>query len=164
MARRPKPDPDLIEYLDDHLKYERNMLRFTFDMLFKSGEKRWCAFFESFGVHARNLYIFLRNSADYRSYVRADDYVPGHCTKSNFSRVDEKMNSSFFHLSTSRLKNKPVTLKDAIEIGEWIDREWATWAVQLRDPFKLLVDISPSCTRPISDASSPSGTNQPRSF
>ena len=156
---KPKSDEVLGAYLKEHLKYERDMLRFTYGMLFKTDNDRWCAMFESFGIHARNLYDFLRHEGNKANTVRADDYVPGR-SKPAPSNVDGKMNGSFFHLSTSRLGDKPVNITDAVAIGGWIDREWATWAGQLRDPFKPLVDASNACPPPLLTATSaPSATN-----
>jgi|GEM_PF-1293164 len=159
MARQ-KPDEDLVAYLKEHLKYERDMLRFTYAMLFEMDGCRWCAMFESFGVHARNLYDFLRHEGGATNTVRADDYVPGR-KKPAASNVGGKLNGSVFHLSTSRLANKPVSLTDATAIGGWIDKEWEAWAGQLREPFKALIDTSPACPAPPSGvaAGSPSATN-----
>jgi hypothetical protein len=155
---KQKSSEDLVTYLSEHLKYERDMLRFTYDMLFKTDGYRWCAMFESFGVHARNLYDFLRHEGKSNT-VRADNYVPGR-SKPAASNVDGKMNGSFFHLSTSRLENKPVSLADAIAIGGWIDREWAVWASQLGEPFKAFVDTSPACPEPqLAVHGGPSATN-----
>jgi hypothetical protein len=154
-----KSDKVLGAYLKEHLKYERDMLRFTYGMLFQTDQFRWCAMFESFGIHARNLYDFLRHEGDKANTVRADDYVPGR-SKPAHSNVDGKMNSSFFHLSTSRLGDKPINITDAVAIGVWIDREWTTWAGQLRDTFKPLVDTSEACPPPLLTATSaPSATN-----
>jgi hypothetical protein len=156
---KPKSDEALGAYLKEHLKYERDMLRYTYGMLFEPGAFRWCAMFESFGIHARNLYDFLRHEGSKTNTVRADDYVPGR-SKPAASNVDGKMNSSFFHLSTSRLGNNPVDIIDAATIGSWIDREWATWAGQLGDRFKPLVDASEACPqRLLTAASAPSATN-----
>ncbi|MFC3100668.1 hypothetical protein [Altererythrobacter lauratis] len=159
MAKQ-KPEGDLVAYLKEHLKYERDMLRFTYGMLFQTEDLGWCAMFESFGIHARNLYDFLRHEGSATNTVRADDYVPGR-KKPSASNGDGKLNGSFFHLSTSRLANKPVSLTDAIAIGGWIDKEWAAWTEQLREPFKALVDAYPACPAPTSGivARSPSATN-----
>lgn len=154
---RPKSEEDLQAYLKDHLKYERDMLGFTFGMLSQSAGLRWCAMFESFGVHARNLYDFLRHEGRGNT-IRADDYVPGR-QKPAASNVSQKMNSSFFHLSTSRLKDQPVNLADAADIGDWIDKEWMIWAGTLKAPFKPLVDASPVCASTTAPLSTVSTTN-----
>ena len=153
-----KSSEELVAYLREHLKYERDMLRFTYGMLFQTEGYRWCAMFESFGVHARNLYDFLRHEGKFNTF-RADNYVPGR-SRPAASNVDEKMNGSFFHLSTSRLKNKPVSLADAVAIGGWIDREWTIWASQLGESFKALVDTAPACPQPqLPVQGGPSATN-----
>lgn len=159
MAKQ-KSDEDLKAYLAEHLKYERDMLRFTYSMLFQMDGLRWCAMFESFGLHARNLYDFLRHEGQAGNTIRADDYVQGR-SKPAASNVDGKMNKSFFHLSTSRLENTPVNLADAIAIGGWIDKEWEAWSGQLGEPFKALVDATPACPAPVLApvAAPPSSTN-----
>lgn len=146
-------------YLKEHIKYEREMLRFTYDMLFSSDGKRWCAMFESFGLHARNLYDFLRNEGGAGTTFRAVDYARDH-KKPGHSNVDGKMNASFFHLHKDRLEGRPVDLSDAIEIGAWIDREWAKWAKKLGEAFQEHVDTELACPAPSSGPIvRPSATN-----
>jgi len=134
----------LEKYLTEHLKYERDMLRHTYGRLTEMSGMDWCAMFEAFGVHARNLYDFLRNEGSASSTFRAVDYVLGYKGKPH-SDVDGRMNESFFHLSAKRLQGNPVSTTDAEAIGGWIDREWAAWAGQLGEPFTALVDASPAC-------------------
>lgn len=141
---KDKSEAELVEYLTNHLAYERKMLGFTFKMLSEADGLRWSAFFESFGLHARNLYDFLRHEGKRGNTIRADDYLSGR-KRPTPSRVDGRLNASFFHLSTERLKNDPVNLKDAIQIAEWIDAEWKRWAEQLSAPFNRLVDPAPVC-------------------
>ncbi len=146
MAKQ-KSDEDLNKYLKDHLKYEREMLGFTYKNLFVADELTWCAMFECFGIHSRNLYDFLRHEGKPQTTIRADDYIPGR-KKPDALGVSQKMNISFFHLSTFRIHNKPVNIKDAIEFGGWIDKEWGIWTAQLPDQFKNLINPSPVCPKP----------------
>lgn len=125
---KQKLEADLVTFLTEHLRYEREMLRFTYKMLFQMGGRRWCAMFESFGIHARNLYDFLRHEGKPTTTIRAIDYLPNRAKSDAIASIDSKMNRSLFHLSTSRLDNKPVTLADAVTIGLWIDREWKACA------------------------------------
>lgn len=156
---KEKHTSDLKAYLEEHLAYERRMLTFTFEMLFQTDGPRWCAVFESFGIHARNLYDFLRHEGKATTTIRAVDYVPNRKKSEALATIDAKMNSSLFHLSTSRLENKPVTVADAVVIGSWIDREWQAWAAQLPESFRALVDTEPACLLPSDRASvSPSAT------
>ena len=156
---KEKRTSDLMVYLEEHLDYERRMLRFTYRMLFETDGPRWCAMFESFGIHARNLYDFLRHEGKAATTIRAVDYVPNRKKSEALATIDAKMNSSLFHLSTSRLGNKPVTLSDAIMIGAWIDREWQAWAAQLPQPFCSSVGTELTCPQPLEEASvSPSAT------
>jgi hypothetical protein len=63
------------EYLSEHLFYELLMLRYTAMQLKEVREQlAWNSFFESFGVHARNLYDFARNERDSRNF-KASDFV-----------------------------------------------------------------------------------------
>lgn len=152
---KAKAEAELIEYLTNHLAYERKMLGFTFKMLFQSDGLRWCAFFESFGLHARNLYDFLRHEGKKGNTIRADDYLVGRKRPAP-SRVDGRLNTSFFHLSTDRLKNDPVNLDDAIQIAQWIDAEWKKWADELSSPFTELAKAAPVCALVV-----PSGLSTP---
>jgi hypothetical protein len=135
---------DLERYLSEHLAYERKMLGHTYEKLSLPLSLDWCAYFESFGIHARNIYHFLRHDGTKNTTIRADHYVPQH-KKPESSHIDPRMNESFFHLSTKRLDGKPVNLQDAIDIGVWLDREWKSWASMLPDNFRVLVDVRPVC-------------------
>ena len=78
---KQKSDEKLIKYLQEHLKYERKMIGYTYQELFSKNHEtllskglRWCAMFESFGVHARNLYEFFMHRGDFGAH----HYISGH--------------------------------------------------------------------------------------
>lgn len=144
MAGKQKSDKELCDYLEKHLSYERDMLGFTAPLLMSATGLDWCVMFEGFGLHARNIHDFLRNEGSASTTFRACDYVNDYKARDN-SNIKEKMNQSFFRLSSNRLKDSPVNLQDISELGSWIDRNWADWASQLREPFSKFVDISPVC-------------------
>jgi hypothetical protein len=161
---RTKSSGDLEAYLREHLKYERDMLRHTYSRLTEMKGLDWCAMFESFGVHARNLYDFLRNEGSASSTFRAVDYIAGY-KGTPHSEVDGRMNESFFHMSAKRLQGDAVNTADAETIGGWIDREWAVWAGQLGEPYRTLVDVTPACPpRTIRLASGSPGASSEVSF
>ena len=67
----------LQAYLEDHLAYEVLMLRHALTKITTFQHPlEWNAYFESFVVHARNLYAFLTNDDDSRTF-KARDFING---------------------------------------------------------------------------------------
>jgi hypothetical protein len=126
-----KPD-QMIAYLDDHLPYERMMLEYTFGKI--SAEQStcdWNAYYESFAVHARNLYKFLGNEDD----VRACDFVPGFsAAKSDETkRTFPDLLKQVLHLSQVRpsAAEQKVQLDDAREFHAWLDKHFSDFLGKL---------------------------------
>lgn len=66
----------MIRYLADHVAYECEMLRHTYTRLHDTAPGLdWNVIYESFGIHARNLYDFFRNEGNAQTTFRAGDYV-----------------------------------------------------------------------------------------
>jgi len=68
-----KTDVAKMEYMEEHIPYELLMLRHTYQQMKSSNNQLdWNAFFESFCLHARNLYKFLRNDRVNTTFVAVD--------------------------------------------------------------------------------------------
>ena len=148
-----KLEKDLKEYLSEHLNYERAMLKYTWPKLFTKAGYDWCVVFECFGLHARNLRDFLKNQGNGSNTFRACDYVANFKARDTGKTI-EKMNQSFFHLSSKRLDDTPINLDDLASLAEWIDENWEDWASQLPTPYNKLADPLPACpVKPIHIAS-----------
>jgi hypothetical protein len=146
-SMKPKTPENLLDYLDDHLRYERQMLGFTFELVYSLPTGLlWNAIFESFAIHARNLYDFFRHEGNAATSYRAVDYVPGRSK----SDCDLKFNEldTLLHLSASRLTKEKVNSGDVLKLGRWLDDEWKIWALSLKDPYIALVDANPVCSVP----------------
>jgi hypothetical protein len=135
---------ELESYLTEHLSYEREMLGFAFRQIQREPEQLvWNAYFESFGIHARNLYQFLRSTEGPRS-VTADDYLPG--WKQPAIPSLEKLNPFFFHMGKQRaIGEKKPALEWALKVGPQLDRTWVRWYDALPDRYRSLVDGKPVC-------------------
>ena len=137
-------DGEKIEYLTKHLAYERQMLGYTFSQLHSQGNQlAWNAHFESFCIHARNLYCFLNNRKG-SATLRACDFSPAWAGRSN-NQILQNMDTFIFHLSAGRLKRKRFDFGQVQAIGMWLDGQWASWANELQDPFNDLTDGKPAC-------------------
>jgi hypothetical protein len=150
---------ELTEYLTDHLAYERDMLAFTFSEIQKPHpQEHWNALIESFGVHARNLYDFLRSDSGSRN-VHANDYVANHKVSAllSFNALD----TYFFHTAKQRLKNEKFGREQAAAAAQWIDREWERWATALPEAFSGLTSPARRCDLAFVqvETSVPSATN-----
>ena len=98
-------------------------------------ELDWNAFFESFAVHARNLYRFLTN--DDKPNYHANDFAVGFkatktdTTKSTF----EKLNQQVLHFGKWRPadNSKKANVADAEFVARWIEQNLRAFQAAL-DP------------------------------
>jgi hypothetical protein len=73
---KEKNEAEMLRYLEEHVAYERTMLGYTYARLHDTAPGvGWNVVYESFGIHARNLYDFFRNEGKTQTPFRADDYV-----------------------------------------------------------------------------------------
>lgn len=128
-----------VAYLDDHLPYERMMLEYTLGKIsVEQTQCDWNAYYESFVVHARNLYQFLTN--DDKGNAKACDFVRDYrasktdSTKPTFSGLLEQV----FHMSPKRPSENQhkVHLADAREFHRWIDQHFCEFLDQLPPDLK----------------------------
>jgi hypothetical protein len=138
---------DLAEYLRDHVLYEKVMLDFTFQEIQKPHEQlMWNAIFESFGVHARNLYDFHRSDGGGNNR-RANQYVSGHKSASlnDFNLLDK----FFFHMTKHRATDAKVKLENALKIHQWIETEWSRWVNALGPSYRAVVEGAGAALEPV---------------
>ena len=134
-----------IEYLREHLAYEREMLGFTFNKIFQEqSQLNWNSYFESFGIHSRNLFDFLRSDGNSTDFC-ANDFVKNYKHDPiNVPKIDP-FNESFFHMTKARARKAKVNIGDAQAIARWIDHEWARWVGSLPGEYRSMVDPKPVC-------------------
>lgn len=134
---------ELIQYLGEHLAYERLMLGFTFRRIHEPAEQlAWNAMFESFGVHVRNLYGFLKSNTGSRN-IHANDYVERFTIIESLDQ--QKLDIYFFHTAKQRLRNAKFDLSQAESAAAWIDKWWKNWVFELPAPFSVHADPTPVC-------------------
>jgi len=142
---KTKDEAAMLKYLGEHIKYERDMLAFCYAKLHNTRPGlEWNAFYEAFGIHARNIYNFLRNDGGTTTTFRADQYVqswkrPGPLLKFN------GLDLFLFHMSKSRLEHAKLDLQRLKELGKWLDDEWAKWVGALSGPYAAILKTDPVC-------------------
>lgn len=109
-------------YLEDHLPYELGMLRYTHEKLANVRDQLdWNAYFESFCVHARNLYLFLAGGDP--NNMKAAYFIPGFKKTPRTNNLFPRLLGQVFHLSPRRESEaaKKVALEDASAMRDWIE-------------------------------------------
>jgi hypothetical protein len=114
---------EIEQHLDDHLPYERMMLEYTLQKITAGGSQcEWNVHYESFAVHARNLYYFLTNGDG--TNAKAYEFVPGFKADRTATTIAifPKLSAQVLHLSPSRPTEaeKKVQLDDAKKFHAWI--------------------------------------------
>lgn len=129
-----------FEYLREHLPYEMLMLKYTHRNIHRTRRRLdWNAYFESYFVHARNLYHFLTNERDSRNF-KANDFVSGFSIEKPPDAVGIflKSHAQLFHLAKIRTSDptKKLLLTDADESKHWIDENFSSFIKKLDEPFR----------------------------
>jgi hypothetical protein len=128
------------EYLREHLSYELLMLRYTATRLEHVRDQLlWNSLFESFGVHARNLYDFLRNEADSRNFKASDFVDDFDCGEIESVRgLIDKLRQQLLHLGKRRFKHGGIKLnsENAAKIDGWIEKAIAKFAAELPEQYR----------------------------
>ena len=139
------------EYLLVDLSYELLMLRHAFNCVTQIEEQAWNheprqldwnAYFEAFGVHARNLVKFLGSKDDSRN-MKAKDYCAGFKpTRPDFS-ID-RWERGQFHMSKARpdieAQGKKLTSLDANKVFDWIETNFKKFIDELDEPYNSAWD------------------------
>ena len=125
-----KSQPELIDYLSN-VRYELDMMRVNLlrarDFSAKGSDYQldYNSHYESWAIHARNLYKFLNSDDDKQTNYRAQDYVAGFSrNKSNDTkRILQKLDPEIFHMGTKRPKtvHDQVNLGDVSVFSEWVE-------------------------------------------
>lgn len=138
MSQNPKtplPPDQLAAWLQEHLSYELLMLRLTYSKLSQVADQAdWNAFYESFAVHARNLYYFLTNEEELQARHFVTDYkaVKTNETKGPLQRLALQV----FHLSkdrppTSSRRGAKIDAEDRQAVYSWIEDQMTDFVRQL---------------------------------
>ncbi len=136
---------EALAYLTEHLAYERQMLGYTFARLHDTEPGlAWNAVYESFSIHARNIYDFLRHEGGNKTNFRADQFVVGH-RKPNHLAVFNDLDVYAFHLSMKRDVSSKPDLSRLTMMGAWLDKHWASWVNLLPEPFAGRTDKTALC-------------------
>ena len=132
-------DPKKCDFLAEHLLYQLLMLRHTHEQIVKpQGQLTWNAMYESFAVHARNLFVFLKNS-DNNKNMRASDYISDF--KVNvppaINSVRLSLDPHVLHLGKIRKESdrKPHVEK-LNKLYVWLGENLARFGAELPDKFR----------------------------
>lgn len=143
-----KDEEEKLHYLKEHVTYERTMLGYTYARLHDTAPGvGWNVVYESFGIHARNLYDFLRNGGTGGNTFRADDYVL-HWPKAEHSPSFNVLDSFVFHMSARRNNQAKLTLEQLQQLASWLNTEWVNWVGRLPSPYNEIVTPDPICITP----------------
>ena len=128
-----------IEYLRDHVAYELEMMRHSYDRMVEAEDQSdRNSFFEAFAIHARNLYWFLRNNSEH-NYYKASDFAKNY-RRPNPDKVKgiaDKISKQVAHISSQRTidEENKINFSNAKEIADWIDHYVFVFASKLDDCF-----------------------------
>ncbi len=146
---KEKNEAEMLRYLEEHVAYERTMLGYTYARLHDTAPGvGWNVVYESFGIHARNLYDFLRNEGKTQTTFRADDYVDS-WPKPNALLSFNELDVFLFHMSTGRAERQKLNLQRLQQLGAWLDDAWAKWVRRLPDPYARNLNQGPVCATPL---------------
>jgi hypothetical protein len=127
-------------YLEDHLPYEILMLRYTFQkiMAFQS-QLDWNAYYESFVLHARNLYLFLTNGDG--SNAKASDFIAGFKAQKTNETISafQRLGTQVFHLGPARPSDElqKVAIVQATVVNNWLDQNFSSFIDGLDEKYRL---------------------------
>jgi hypothetical protein len=129
-------DQDKLKFLEEHLRYEYEMFDYSLSKLYCTGDPLgWNAFYESFAIHARNLYDFFRNEGggnNFKARDFANDYVRP-SANAKFNRLDP----SVFHLGKQRTgEDQKLSMQDLVDLAKWISTQHGRWHQKLDEKFK----------------------------
>ena len=133
-----------LAFLRDHLAYEREMLGHAFSQLHAlPAGLAWNANYESFAVHARNLYDFLRNDGKQKNF-KAFQFVPDWAPPKFLDQFNG-LDPFVFHMGMERGEATKLDLATLGVLGTWLDQHWKAWVNRLPQPFSGEIADSPVC-------------------
>jgi hypothetical protein len=169
-----------VEHLGDHLPYELLILRHAHK---RTPEDRyqldWNAYYESFALHARNLFVFLTNGKGSTNFV-AEDFVAFTAEKdANVQKlINQDLHWQVFHFGKQRKSDpeKKVGTEGRQEIFDWVERNFKRferalaktefaehWYPERADPDKvreILLEPARSIATPSNPPQASSGSPQ----
>jgi hypothetical protein len=151
-------DKILVEIIAEHLPYEIDMLRLSYDELEARAKKltdtnkskeeqvRQYALIEGFCVHARSLIDFFSNRRTQKTDAIASDFTTGFVTTLDLAReplksIRVKLNKQIFHLTTDRTiidAKKFDVGTDGTTLRELLEPETEKFTAALKPEFKPL--------------------------
>ncbi len=155
-------EAELSAYLNEHVYYELLMLRYSLSKLSSAANQlEWNGHFVSFGVHARNLYKFLRDNDGNR---KATEYAPKFVKPKRDLPPLSRWELAIFHMGKSRPAAVPdgkLTAADAATFANWIEKHFAEFVAELNEPYRSKWREPPNFKQPLSVpvTSQPSATN-----
>ena len=132
-------------YIKEHLPYETEMLRYTQSALNAVSVTRldWNAMYESFAVHARNLYMFLTNEDG--SNAKANDFVSAfRAEKDDQTKgIHQRFLTRVFRLRPKRpfLSEEKIGISDINIYFCWIEKNLESFRGKLSSHY---LELSPS--------------------
>jgi hypothetical protein len=136
-------------FLSRHINYELLMLRFTHEKIgMVQDQLVWNAMYESFAVHARNLFSFLESSDDNRN-MRASDFNNSFDLKppDRIDSIRKSLDPHVLHLGKVRgdAERKPH-IDRLSELYAWLDQNLIRFGKELPDPFSAYWPSTPDIT------------------
>jgi hypothetical protein len=125
-----------IAFLTEHLSYEVVMLRYTHTQLARDihHQLQWNALFESFALHASNLYDFFTNDKDARNFKARDFAISFQAKQKEKVRgTINSINSQVLHLNKSSESEgaRKVNIDRSDEVFRWIEENVVSFANDL---------------------------------
>ncbi len=136
MAKLPK-DPE--NWLSEHLVYERWMLDYTYSRLgTDAATPLWFAMFESFAVHARNLYDFVRGGD---GNVQASAFIGPTYAKPEgvMGETVRQFSPHVLHMGDARAttSDAKANSEDASAIYAWLRKQLDAFDAQLDGRYPM---------------------------
>ena len=118
-------ESERVDWLHEHLNYELLTMRHTYKQLQalpKTAKDQlvWNANFAAFSLYARNLYRFLTNDPETRSF-KASDYERPKADGQPVRGIMSNLNEQVFHPGKQRVNADKVGLKKVKALYEWVE-------------------------------------------
>ncbi|MGP0060080.1 MAG: hypothetical protein ACLPID_12420 [Beijerinckiaceae bacterium] len=124
-------------YLNEHLRYEMFMLRYTAQTLPLRAQLDWNVCVESLTVHARNLYLFLTNDKDAKNFKARDFVEKFNVRKDDTKGIFERINRQVLHLGKARRSDVAgkISPDDVVTVSHWLEKHFMEFVGELKEPY-----------------------------
>ena len=139
-------NPEMLQYLREHVAYERTMLGYTYARLHDTVPG--IAWNVVYGIASASMpAISITSSAMMertRLSVRTTTSLHGLSATAflDFNELDVFL----FHMSTKRGQHEKLDLRLLQKLGTWLDDEWAKWVSQLPKPYSGILSENAVCS------------------